>query len=93
MLLLHHGRIKECAWTHPGSNWRPCACEAHVITNYTMSPGLGRLMEKQPTKTPHIKGNALKTAQQRRLRPRLEQAGTVRCVRLSPHWAREIEQR
>jgi hypothetical protein len=24
-------------YQHPGSNWRPSACEADVITNYTMS--------------------------------------------------------
>ena len=25
-----------CLCPNPGSNWGPCACEAHVITNYTI---------------------------------------------------------
>lgn len=56
MLLLHHGRTKRLTWTHPGSNWRPCACEAHVITNYTMSPQhlAVRSSTRQP---PTIHGN------------------------------------
>ena len=31
---------KETKWFHPGSNRRPFACEANVITNYTMKPDI-----------------------------------------------------
>ena len=30
----------QIAYHHPGSNWRPSACEADVITNYTMAAAL-----------------------------------------------------
>ena len=28
---------KKRSYRNPGSNWGPCACEAHVITNYTIA--------------------------------------------------------
>jgi hypothetical protein len=31
-------QFKRKKWFNPGSNRGPCACEAHVITNYTIEP-------------------------------------------------------
>ena len=51
---------KQKVWSHTGSNCGPLACEASVITNYTMRPGRIHRRQKRVCMKPLLNGIWLK---------------------------------